>query len=62
MPQMLKVKEAAKQLGVAEKTVWTWIYERRNIGFVRLGRSIRISQTEIDKFIAAGTIPAKKAS
>ncbi len=55
---MLTVREAAEQLGLSPKTVWAWVYSRR-LGFVRLGRSVRIPQTAVDELIDAGTIPAR---
>jgi excisionase family DNA binding protein len=58
MKRMLTIGEAAEQLGLSPKTVWSWIYSRR-LGFVRLGRSIRIPQSAIEELIEAGSIPAK---
>ena len=55
---MLTVGEAAEQLGLSPKTVWAWVYSRR-LGFVRLGRSVRIPQATIEEFIEAGSIPAR---
>lgn len=53
---LLKVPEAAKMLALSQKTVWQWIGARR-IEVVRLGRAVRISQTEIDRLIEEGTNP-----
>lgn len=61
MDSLLKVPEAAKALNVTEKSIWCWIYQRR-IGIVRLGRSVRIKQLEIDRFISEGEIPARSNS
>jgi excisionase family DNA binding protein len=55
---MLTVGEAAEQLGLSPKTVWAWVYSRR-LGFVRLGRSVRIPQATIEELIEAGSIPAR---
>lgn len=56
--RLLTVREAAEQLGLSPKTVWAWIYSRR-LGFVRLGRSIRIPQSAIEQLIEVGSIPAR---
>lgn len=57
-PRLLSVPQAADQLGLSPKTVWSWVYQRR-IGVVRLGRSVKISQAAIDELIHEGTIPAQ---
>ena len=56
--QKLKtIAAAASELGLAPITLRTWI-SKRKISCVRLGRSLRIQQSEIEKLIAQGTIPA----
>jgi excisionase family DNA binding protein len=55
----LKVNEAAEALGLSVACVRAWIASRR-IGFVRLGRAIRIPYTEIERVIEAGTVPARE--
>lgn len=56
--KLLSVKEASNQLGLSERTVWDWIYQRK-IEIVRLGRCVRVRQTVIDEFIQRGTVPAR---
>ena len=56
--KLLSVKEASNQLGVSERGLWDWIYQRR-IEIVRLGRCVRIRQSVLDEFVQRGTIPAK---
>lgn len=55
--KLLKVPEAAEMLALSQKTVWQWIGERR-IGVIRLGRAVRIPQSEIDRLMREGTTPA----
>ena len=62
MQKMLTTREAAAELGVAEKTIRFWIFQRKNLAFVRCGRSIRISQEEIHRFVSANTMEPKKDS
>ena len=55
----LTVRQAALELNVSVHTIRAWIYNRR-IGYVRLGRSIRIPAVEIERLVERGTIPARK--
>jgi excisionase family DNA binding protein len=51
------IADAASELGLAPITLRTWIAKRK-IGCVRLGRSLRIPVSEIERLIERGTIPA----
>jgi excisionase family DNA binding protein len=53
------VVEAAHELGISPFTVRAWI-QRRRIGFVRLGRSVRIPESEIQRLLTVGFVPAKQ--
>lgn len=53
------VQQAAKELNLAPGTVRLWIAQRR-IGFVRLGRCIRIPPKEIRRLLTRGFVPAQK--
>jgi excisionase family DNA binding protein len=55
----LKVTEAAEALGLSVACVRAWIASRR-IGFIRLGRAIRIPHAEVERLIQAGTVPARE--
>lgn len=57
--KLLKVPEAAEMLALSQKTIWQWIGERR-IGVVRLGRAVRVPQSEIERLMEEGTTPAIK--
>lgn len=48
------VPEVAKHLKVSAPAVYKWIDQGR-IEAVKMGRSVRITQTALDKFIAAST-------
>lgn len=58
--RLLKVPEAAEMLALSQKTVWQWIGQRR-IGVVRLGRSVRVPQSEIERLMGEGSTPARRA-
>lgn len=58
MPDKLfKVPEAAELLSLSPKTVWSWIAQRR-IGVVRMGGSVRVAQSEIDRLTTTNVVPA----
>jgi excisionase family DNA binding protein len=48
--ELRTVKQAAVQLTVTPATVYGWISDGTLIG-IRFGRIVRVSQTEIDRFI-----------
>jgi excisionase family DNA binding protein len=54
------VQKAADQLAMAPVTIRTWMASRR-IGYVKLGRSVRIPQSEIIRIIKQGMTPADEA-
>jgi excisionase family DNA binding protein len=54
-----KVPEGARELNLSEKCLWDWIGKRK-IGVVRLGRAVRIPQSEIDRLIEEGSTPARR--
>jgi excisionase family DNA binding protein len=56
--RMLTVPEAADHLGLRPSTLRAWIAARR-IGFVRLGRAIRIPASEVERLVDAGFVAAR---
>ena len=56
-PAVRTVNEAARELNVSRATIRAWIVQRR-LGFVRLGRAIRIPAGEIRRVLDAGFVPA----
>ena len=52
-----KVSDCAEQTGLKEPTIRLWIAQRK-IAYVKLGRAVRIPQTEIDRLIQQNTVPA----
>ncbi len=59
--RLLGVAEVAEILGVAVSTVYQWAYERR-VRTVKLGRSLRFRQSDIEAFIKSCERPALRAS
>ena len=56
---LLTVEEFAGRLGLKPATVRQKIW-RREVEFVRVGRSIRFKPETADQIISAGTVPATK--
>lgn len=59
--RLLTVREAAKYLGTTEKTLYTKVW-RREIPFVKLGRSLRFDIRELDKLIEESTVKPQELS
>ena len=59
MDTLLSVEQAAERLGTSARFVRRLVFERR-IAFVKVGRHVRICPTDLDTFIAAGRIDARR--
>lgn len=53
--RLLGVEEVAGRCGVKVRTVRTWIFERR-LPVVKLGRYVRVAESDLDRFIRAARI------
>lgn len=53
------VSEAAEELGLSVHTVRAWVAGRR-LGYLRLGRAIRIPAAEIRRILEQCAVPALK--
>ena len=54
MDRLMKAKEVAELLRVGKATPYAWAYRRR-IPFVKVGRSLRFKQSDIEELIRSGT-------
>ena len=57
---MLTVKEASEMLGLKPATLRNWQARRKNLPFVRCGRSVRIPADAIERFILENTVPVRE--
>jgi excisionase family DNA binding protein len=57
--ELLTIEQASATLGLKPVTLRAWM-ARRKVGYVRLGRSVRIPYSEIDRLIERGTVPARE--
>ena len=51
------VEQAAEELNISISTIRAWIAQRR-IGYVRLGRAVRIPAEEILRVLERGFVPS----
>ena len=58
--RLLTIPEAADRLGLKPATVRFWIWTRR-IGFVKVGRAVRLREDTILDIIERGTVPASRS-
>lgn len=52
--KLVSIPEFAELLGVTQSCIRRWILERR-INVIKIGRLVRIPQTEFDRIVAEGT-------
>jgi excisionase family DNA binding protein len=55
--RLLSLPQAAEELGTTVNTIRAWIY-RRKIDFVKIGRSVRVSEETVQRIIDRGSRPA----
>jgi len=56
---LLTINQAAERLNVSVYTIRAWVGQRR-VDSVRLGRSVRVPATEIDRLVESGLTPARR--
>jgi excisionase family DNA binding protein len=56
----LTIRETAEALNLSQPTIRAWV-ARRKIGVIRLGRAIRIPNTEIQRLLTENAVPARSA-
>lgn len=56
---LLRVPEVATALSLSPKTIWSWVGARK-LAVHRIGRSVRIAQSEVDRILSEGHVPAKE--
>jgi excisionase family DNA binding protein len=59
MDQLLTPQEAAERLGTSLRFVRRLVFQRR-IPYVKVGRHVRIATSDLDAFIAAGRVEARR--
>jgi excisionase family DNA binding protein len=54
------VAEAAEDMNIAQVTVRAWIAQGR-LGYIKLGRSVRVPASEIERLLREGYVAAAEA-
>ena len=54
---LLSVEQAAERLGTSERFVRRLVFERR-IAYTKLGRHVRIAESDLINYVAAGRVEA----
>jgi len=54
--RLLNVEEAARLLAVRPATIRDWIWRRR-IPVVRIGRAVRLRESDLQQMIESGFVP-----
>lgn len=59
MPELLNLREGAKELKLSIHTLRAWIYQKR-IPFVRLGRRVLLRREDLENFVNKNVVEAKE--
>jgi excisionase family DNA binding protein len=57
--KLLTLRECSERTGHRESTWRSWVLHRR-VPFYKVGRSVRISEADLDKIIDQARIPARE--
>lgn len=50
MKKLLTVREAARYTGLAESTLYSWVWQKK-IPFIKMGKAVRFDLADLDRFI-----------
>jgi excisionase family DNA binding protein len=56
--KLLTIREAAERTGHRESTYRAWVLNRK-LPFYKVGRSIRISESDLDQMVEKSRVPAE---
>ena len=59
MPELLDLKEGARELKLSIYTLRAWVYQKR-IPFVRLGRRVLLRREDLESFVNKNLVEAKE--
>ena len=52
--KLIKLREAARLLSLSEKTLYQWHWRKKDFPFVKLGRTLRVSEEDLVRYIKEG--------
>jgi excisionase family DNA binding protein len=59
MQRLYTVDQAAEALSLSKSTIRAWIAKRR-ICSIHLGRAVRVPESEVNRLVERGTVPAQR--
>ena len=57
--RLLTLRECSERTGHRESTYRAWVLQRK-IPYFKVGRSVRISETDLEKLIETSRVPARE--
>ncbi len=60
MRRLVRLSNAAEQLGVKPATLRDWFLKRKHLDFVKAGRAVCVTEDSMNRFIEANTVPARE--
>lgn len=49
--KLLTIKQAADVLGISYRTLYQWSWLKKQLPFIKVGRALRISESDLKNFI-----------
>lgn len=53
--KLLSTKEIAEILGLTRKTIYMWKWRKKNLPFIKVGKSVRVRKEDLAAFITKNT-------
>jgi len=50
--KLLNINQTAEILGIKPKTLYQWKWLKKHLPFIKIGRSLRVSAKDLNKFIS----------
>lgn len=52
--KLLNIPDVAKRLTISARTLYQWHWLGKNFPFVKVGRALRVDESDLDQFIIEG--------
>ena len=56
--KLLNIPDVAKRLAISARTLYQWHWLGKNFPFVKVGRTLRVDESDLDQFIIEGKMRA----
>jgi len=54
--KLLSVKKIAEILELTPKTIYMWKWRRQNLPFIKVGKSVRVREKDLEDFLKRRTV------